>query len=228
MKERQKEVKALEGKKDEAETAMEREAEALALIETKEANGLRYENLIADSKKWKNSEIDVLLKWKIGKVPAEASTKPGKIQAWQEVKSKAPNRVTWTDEEETRLQELKKEVSIEDTELGKECQRMKQDACSAVELMSLEELEMIKSKAEQKLAAHASLGESTEITESASTASEREDSDEGNAANSDAQDQDADANINNQDDAVAKSIGNSASPLPMKTRRGRVIRKPKN
>ena len=63
-------VKGLEAEKRSRLAAAKRTTEALALIGSKEAQGCRVEQLLTDQKKWTNTELDVLLRWRNGgKVP---------------------------------------------------------------------------------------------------------------------------------------------------------------
>jgi len=138
---RSKELKELEEKKATFTEAKEREDEAFALIARKETEGYPHLRLSTDHAKWKVPEINVLLKWKLGKIPTDVMLKAAKVTLWDRVKSSPTPTVPWSDEDEAKLQLLKLQVDVNDTELGKERQRLKQDAVASLGAMSAEEMD---------------------------------------------------------------------------------------
>ena len=86
-KDRAKELKALKEKKAAASNTSVQEREALALIENKEEAGYPVERLGTDKRKWTVAEVNVLLKWKLEKIPPDAGNKDAKIALWARVKS---------------------------------------------------------------------------------------------------------------------------------------------
>ena len=156
IKDSENEIDRLKCEKEARLAAAERQSMALKLIEDKERQGFPLEKITDPEveKRWKVKDLDTLLKWKIGKIPADAKKKADKLIAWQRVKNDPnPPCLPWTDADEDHLKNLQATPSIEDSLLGKERQKLKQGAVAALAHMSKEELIALQAQAASRLEA---------------------------------------------------------------------------
>ncbi|CAB9510769.1 hypothetical protein SEMRO_452_G145830.1 [Seminavis robusta] len=91
-------------------------------------------------------ELKTLIAWKLGRpCPSKISTVAQRVAMWEKVKNNVVAPVVrWTQQDDAELSRLRdciENVSIEETELGRQRQRMQQDAMTVVRGMSAEERE---------------------------------------------------------------------------------------
>jgi len=228
---RKKELVELQKEKETRLEASTREQLAFDLIARKEAEeNCMLANLAGESKKWKNTEIDLLIKWKKGSVTA--TTKPNKVQEWLEVKDKAPVNLPWMEEDEQRLKDMET-IKPEDTALGQERRRLKAEATAALAQMTPVELDQLKSQiAQLEASAVACLNEviSIESSDDEGTASDDNEDEEqstGNRSSSSSSSKSSIESQNNESDSEDNDTSlDPPTPPTMKTRHGRIIRKP--
>ena len=94
---------------------------------------------VPDPKDFKVPDLDVLLKWKLpGAKISKLGNKGAKLQKWNEVKDDNTTMLQpWTEEDEMKLAELKKEeIDINDTELGRERKRKHNELIAAAPSMT--------------------------------------------------------------------------------------------
>ncbi len=93
-----------------------------------------------------SKELDILLRYKLGELPGNLRTKNEKLQRWQVEKEKpALPFKPWTNEdEETYLSLMTKEISLEDTALGRQNEILRRHAISSIETMSEEDRRAIR------------------------------------------------------------------------------------
>jgi len=87
-----------------------------------------------------SKELDILLRYKLGELPGNLRTKNEKLQQWQVEKEKpALPFKPWTNEDEET-----KEISLEDTALGRQNEILRRHAISSIETMSEEDRRAIR------------------------------------------------------------------------------------
>ncbi|CAB9531638.1 unknown protein [Seminavis robusta] len=128
----QSELESLEQQKRKKQESEKRETDALALLQANENRG---------DDKWNSKELKTLLSWKMeGPVPTKLSTKPNRLAKWMALKAKVvPPAARWTTQDQAELERLKHKIdhiTLEDTELGRQRQRMQLEALSTVRGMS--------------------------------------------------------------------------------------------
>jgi len=192
------EIKAMTAQKMEWIVAVDRSKEAFELIQSKEEQGYPLENIVANKTKWTVPELDILLKWKLGKKSANM-WKQEKLDEWVSIQGKPVEPVSpWMEEDEAKLVALQSSVEIEDTELGKAQRRMKQKTNASVATMTIKELKELKAKADAALVAMArgdlpavhEVDDSSDDEEGSNNKLDGEDSSEGTTNKSDKQSED--------------------------------------
>ena len=87
-------------------------------------------------------QLELLYHLKYGKSPKSSFTKAILVKAWNDAKNSAPINVPgWTTEDENELEKLKKdEITMEDTEVGRQAVKMAQSSIAGLSQMSNETL----------------------------------------------------------------------------------------
>ena len=126
-------------RRNEADAIEAREIEALALTEELEVQTMNPRNL-------KVAQLKVLVGWKKGgkDVPVK---KDELIVEWNKYKnSEAPRKSSfWTEADEAELQRLQEsEISLAETEVGRQAERLVQDFTAAIPNLSGDDKEKVK------------------------------------------------------------------------------------
>ncbi len=88
-----------------------------------------------------SKDLDILLRYKLGELPGNLKTKSDKMQRWQQVKDQQVVALEpWTDENEQQYIDLmEKQITLEDTALGRQREVLKQQMMSGLATLSLQE-----------------------------------------------------------------------------------------
>jgi hypothetical protein len=93
-----------------------------------------------------SKDLDILLRYKLGELPGNLRTKNEILQRWQMEKEKPGSPLKpWTDEDEEKYLSLAaKEITLQDTALGRQNEALRQHAISSIASMSEKERRAIR------------------------------------------------------------------------------------
>ena len=93
-----------------------------------------------------SKDLDILLRYKLGELPGNLRTKNEILQRWQMEKEKPGSPFKpWTDEDEEKYLSLAaKEITLQDTALGRQNEALRQHAISSIASMSEKERRAIR------------------------------------------------------------------------------------
>ncbi|CAB9508996.1 hypothetical protein SEMRO_370_G128410.1 [Seminavis robusta] len=147
----------METQKKKRTEAAEREDAAMALLEA----GRSARN---------SGQLKILISWKLGRpCPSKISTVAQRQAKWDEVKDIVVAPVQrWSPEEEAELQRVKQKIdniTVDDTLLGRQRQKMQTEALSTVKAMSATEREQFLQSLDEGDNEEADNGDSVEVVE---------------------------------------------------------------
>jgi hypothetical protein len=127
------------GKLEKEQRAMTAERKA------RQKQKLQYESALPLLEKAESSllakDLDVLLRYKLGELPGNLKSKADKLKRWREVKDQQILALEpWTNDDEERYKSLmEKQITLQDTALGRQQEMFKRQLISGMATMSLDE-----------------------------------------------------------------------------------------